>query len=61
MKTIYHGIRGVCLAMLVIAALEHEAALSMRQQSTPHFAGLGRLGRDLARRASGDEQLMFIC
>lgn len=49
------SVRDVFLASLILAAIGHadlDASLATVQ---PHFAGLGRLGRDLVRRPSGEE------
>jgi hypothetical protein len=55
MNTISLSVRGSVLSLLILAAIGH-ADLDVRlAMPESQFAGLGRLGRDLVRRTSGEE------
>ena len=45
-------VRGVCLNMLILAAIGHADLDANHPTSIGHVSGLGRLGRDLGRRAT---------
>lgn len=54
MTTLPLSLRGVGLTLLIAAAICHaDWGVSVAAQA-PHIAGLGRLGRDLVRRNSGE-------
>ncbi len=55
MNTLPLNVRGVGLALLILAAIGHADLTGSLAASGPHFSGLGRLGRDLIRRANGEE------
>jgi hypothetical protein len=57
MNTIPLSVRGVCLTLLILAAIGHADSSASRATSIPHLSGFGRLGRDLVRRAFGEETL----
>jgi len=49
--------RLVGLLLLTLAAIGHADSKASLAASEPHFAGLGRLGRDLIRRETIDDIL----
>jgi hypothetical protein len=54
MTTLPISLRGVGLTLLIAAAICHPDWGASVAARAPHFAGLGRLGRDLIRRNSGE-------
>jgi hypothetical protein len=54
MNTAILRARQMSLALLVVAVIDHGQALSDYSGATPHSSGLMRLGRDLMRRAGGE-------
>src|SRR5271170_2967982 len=54
MNDIVFGIRGLCLTLLILAAIAHADLHASIAGSGPHISGLGRLGRDLVRRENGE-------
>jgi hypothetical protein len=57
MNEIFLRLRLVGLLLLALAAISHADAKASLAASEPHFAGLGRLGRDLIRRENTDDIL----
>jgi hypothetical protein len=55
MSTITLNVRSVGLALLILASIGRADLNAGLPGSGPHFSGLGRLGRDLVRRANGEE------
>jgi hypothetical protein len=55
MNTISFSIRGVSLTLLILAAMAKADLHASLAKPAPYVAGLGRLGRDLVRRPSGEE------
>jgi hypothetical protein len=55
MNEISLSIRGLILTLLIFAAIGHADLDASIATVQPHFAGLGRLGRDLVRRPSGEQ------
>jgi hypothetical protein len=55
MNTISFSVRGVSLTLLILAAVTKADLHASLAKPAPYFAGLGRLGRDLVRRPSGEE------
>jgi hypothetical protein len=55
MNKVSLGFRDVMLATLILAAIGHAHWAAILPVVQPHFAGLGRLGRDLIRRPTGEE------
>jgi hypothetical protein len=54
MSNIFHGVRGMSLTLLILAAIGHADFHGGITGSGLPVSGLGRLGRDLVRRESGD-------
>ena len=54
MNTAILRARQMSLALLVVAVIDHGQVLSDYSGATPHSSGLMRLGRDLMRRAGGE-------
>jgi hypothetical protein len=55
MHEISHSLRLVGLLLLTLAAIGRADSNASLAGSEPHFAGLGRLGRDLIRRENTDD------
>jgi hypothetical protein len=55
MNTLSLSVRGVSLTLLILAAISYADMNANLATGAPHFTGLGRLGRDLVRRPSGEE------
>jgi hypothetical protein len=54
MSNIFLGVRGLCLAMLILAAIGRADLQTSIAGSGLPVSGLGRLGRDLVRREIRD-------
>jgi hypothetical protein len=54
MNTAILRARQLSLALLVVAVIDHGQVLSDYSGAAPHSSGLLRLGRDLMRRAGGE-------
>jgi hypothetical protein len=52
MNTIFIGVRGLSLTLLILAAIGHADLHASVGGSGLHVSGLGRLGRDLAAHES---------
>jgi hypothetical protein len=52
MTTLPLSLRGIGLTFLIAAAICHTDWGASAAARAPHFAGLGRLGRDLVRRSN---------
>lgn len=55
MNTIMLHARQMSLALLVVAVTDHGHLQSDYSGASPHSSGLIRLGRDLLRRAGGED------
>jgi hypothetical protein len=54
MRNIFLGVRGLCLALLILAAIGRANLHTSIAGSGYPVSGLGRLGRDLVRRENRD-------
>jgi hypothetical protein len=54
MSNIFLGVRGLCLAILILAAIGRADLQTSIAGSGLPVSGLGRLGRDLVRRENRD-------
>jgi hypothetical protein len=52
------NLRGASLTVLILAAIGHADLQTTHTTLAPHISGLGRLGRDLGRRAASEEIML---